>query len=67
MTNLYQYILKQDDPFEYVYEALGGTHGPEVMKLCTDMYYDISADYMIHPDDGFERIIEIMLEQMENM
>jgi hypothetical protein len=29
------------------------------------MYGDISADYMLHPDDDFEKIIEIMVEQME--
>jgi hypothetical protein len=30
------------------------------------MYGDISADYMLHPDDDFERIIEIMVEHMED-
>jgi hypothetical protein len=67
MTGVFQYILAQDDPFEFIYEALGGTHGVETMKLCTDMYYDISADYMLHPDDDFEKIIERMVEIMEDM
>ena len=65
MTRLYEYILAQDDPFEFIYEALGGTRGAEITALCTDMYYDISADYMLHPDDDFEKIIAIMVEQME--
>lgn len=65
MTRLFEYINAQADPFEFVYEALGGTHGPEAMKICTDLYYDISADYMLHPDDDFEKIIEIMLNQIE--
>jgi hypothetical protein len=66
MTKLYEYILAQEDPFDFIYEALGGTHGVETMKTCTEMYGDISADYMLHPDDDFERIIEIMVEQMED-
>ena len=65
MTCLFEYILAQDDPFDFIYEALGGTHGVETMNTCTEMYYDISADYRLHPDDDFERIIEIMVDQME--
>jgi hypothetical protein len=65
MERLFEYILAQDDPFDFIYEALGGTHGVETMNTCTEMYYDISADYMLHPDDDFERIIEIMIDQME--
>jgi hypothetical protein len=29
------------------------------------MYSDISADHMLHPDDDFEKIIEIMVNHME--
>jgi hypothetical protein len=65
MTSVFQHILAQDDSFDYIYEALGGTYGIETMKLCTEMYGDISADYMLHPDDDFEKIIAIMVEQME--
>jgi hypothetical protein len=65
MTRLYEYILAQDDPYDFIYEALGGTHGTETMKTCTEMYSDISADHMLHPDDDFEKIIEIMVNHME--
>jgi hypothetical protein len=65
MTRLYEYILAQDDPFDFIYAALGGTHGTETTHVVTEMYYDISADYMLHPDDDFEKIIAIMIEQME--
>lgn len=65
MTRLFEYIIAQEDPFDFIYEALGGTHGPEAMQICSDMYYDISADYMLHPDDDFEKIISIMVDQME--
>jgi hypothetical protein len=66
MTKLYEYILAQDDPFDFIYEALSGTHGVETMNTCTEMYSDISADYMLHPDDDFEKIIAIMVQQMED-
>jgi hypothetical protein len=65
MTRLFEYILAQDDPFDFIYEALSGTHGVETMKTCTEMYGDISIDYRLHPDDDFERIIEIMVGIME--
>jgi hypothetical protein len=35
MTKLYEYILAQDDPFDFIYEALSGTHGVETMNTCT--------------------------------
>lgn len=65
MTRLFEYIMKQDDPFEYVYEGISGTHGVETMNILQDMYNDISIDFRLHPDDDFERIIEIMVDQME--
>jgi len=65
MTRIFEYVLAQDDPFDFIYEALGGTHGVETMELVTDLYNDISADYMLHPDDDFEKIIERMIEYME--
>lgn len=67
MSNLYEYILNQDDPFEFVYECISGSHGVEAMKSMTEMYSDVAVDYYLHPDDDFEQIIEIMIEQMEQM
>ena len=65
MCSVESHILSQEDPFEFIYEALGGTHGSELMKFVTDMYGDIVIDYRFHPDDDFELIIEKMVEQME--
>ena len=65
MTGLFEYIMKQEDPFEYVYEGISGTHGVETMNILQDMYNDIAIDFRLHPDDDFERIIEIMVDQME--
>lgn len=65
MISLNEHILNQDDPFEFVYEGISGTHGPELMEYLTDMYTQVTIDYYLHPDDDFEKIIELMLEQME--
>ena len=65
MTRLFEYIMKQDDPFEYVYEGISGTHGVETMNILQDMYNDISIDFRLHPDDDFEPIIEHMIGIME--
>lgn len=65
MTRLFEYILAQDDPFDFIYEGISGTHGVETMNILQDMYNDISIDFRLHPDDDFERIIEIMVDQME--
>lgn len=65
MINLYSYILNLDDPFEYVYEGISGTHGAEIREQLAELYSDVVIDYRLHPDDDFERIIEIMVDQME--
>lgn len=65
MTRLYEYILAQDDPFDFIYEGISGAHGVEAQKTLTEMYNDISIDCGLHPDDDFEKIIERMIEQME--
>lgn len=65
MTRLFDYILAQDDPFEFVYEALSGMHGVEARDTLQELYNDVSIDRGVHPDDDFETIIEFMIEFME--
>lgn len=65
MVHLNEMILAQDDPFEFVYEGISGTHGPLLMEYLTNMYSDVAIDYAKHPDDDFEDIISIMIDQME--
>lgn len=67
MTDLYQYILNKDDPFEYVYDAISGHTPKEITHLMTELYNDVVIDYGYHPDDDFEKIIERMIELMEDM
>ena len=66
MVHLDEMILAHDDPFEFVYEGISGTHGPELMEYLTNMYSDVAIDYAKHPDDDFEDIISIMIDQMES-
>lgn len=63
-----QFILEKFDtvdPFEYIYECIGGTHGPELYEFVMEMYSQIVIDYGYHPDDDFEPIIEKIIEQIE--
>lgn len=65
MTSLNEMILAQDDPFDFIYEGISGTHGIELRDYLTEMYSQISIDECLHPDDDFEMIIELMTLQME--
>jgi hypothetical protein len=66
MVRLNDMILAQDDPFEFVYEGISGTHGVETMKYLTEMYSDVVIDCGLHPDDDFEKIIDKMIDIMED-
>ena len=66
MCNVEAHILSQDDPFEFVYEGISGTHGPELMDYLNEMYSQIVIDYGHHPDDDFEKIIDKMIQIMED-
>ena len=65
MTNTFQYILAQDDPFSFIYDGISGVYGTETQTVLNDLYSDISVDFFMHPDDDFEKIIERMIEYME--
>jgi hypothetical protein len=66
MTRLFEYIVAQDDPFEFVYEGISGTHGVETQTVLTELYNDICIDQYLHPDDDFEKIIDRMINYMEH-
>lgn len=67
MTGLFEYVLKQDDPFEYIYDGISGAHGVETQTILNDLYNDVSVDLCLHPDDDFEKIIGHMIEIIEDM
>ena len=65
MINLHRYVLSQDDPFEFIYESISGTNGIELQDALLELYNDMAADYNLHPDDDFEKILDHMLYYME--
>lgn len=65
MTNLNEMILAQDDPFEFIYDGISFNHGKEIYDYLIEMYNQVVIDYRLHPDDDFEKIIERMIEIME--
>ena len=58
-------ILAQPDPFEFIYECIGFSHGQKMHDYIMDMYNHVVIDYDYHPDDDFESIITVILDQIE--
>jgi hypothetical protein len=63
MKNMYQAIIQSDDPFDVIYNSLNDNS--ELGRAMTELYSQVSIDFALHPDDDFERIIEIMVDQIE--
>lgn len=64
MASLFEHIATCEDPHEFIYECLAGRQGKDEEETISEMYYEVSADYCLHPDDEFERIIDIMVDQL---
>ena len=58
-------LSRSNDPFEMIYDAISGDYGEEIRDAFQEMYDDIVNDsgYRLHPDDDFEKIINIMVDQ----
>lgn len=61
-------LSKSNDPFEMVYNAISGDYGEEIRDAFQEMYDDIVNDsgYRLHPDDDFEKIINLIVDQFED-
>lgn len=59
-------LSSSSDPFEMIYDAISGNYGDEIRKAIQEMYDDVVNDsgYRLHPDDDFEKIIEIVVDQL---
>ena len=59
-------LSKSNDPFEMIYDAISGNYGDEIRNEMQEMYDDVVNDsgYRLHPDDDFEKIIELMVDQL---
>ena len=65
MISINEQILAQPDPFEFIYECISFSHGQEKHNYIMDMYNHVVNDYDYHPDDDFESIINVILDQIE--
>lgn len=59
-------LSSSSDPFEMIYDAISGNYGDEIRAAMQEMYDDVVTDngYRLHPDDDFEKIIEIVVDQL---
>jgi len=68
MNNTEQLVLNglanAPDAFDYIYECISGNHGEELRVYVADLYQDVSIDTGLHPDDDFEGIINIILDDL---
>jgi hypothetical protein len=59
-------LSRSTDPFEMIYDAISGNYGDEIRDAMQEMYNDVVNDsgYRLHPDDDFEKIIGIVVDQL---
>jgi len=55
-----------DDGYEMIYDGLNGLLGGQVQIILQDMYDDVSRENRLHPDDGYEQIIDRMMDHIES-
>lgn len=67
MNSLYQTILNSPvGPHDYIYDALAGVYGDQIRNQLDELYVQVSCDYNLHPDDDFEKAIDLMVSIMED-
>ena len=54
-----------DAGYDMLQAGIDGDYGREVADYLIDMYNDIAGDFRLDPDDDFERIQDIMMDQFE--
>lgn len=57
-------LANAPDAFDYIYECISGSHGEELRAYVADLYNDVAIDTRLHPDDDFEDIINIILDDL---
>ena len=57
-------LANAPDAFDYIYECISGSHGEELRLYVADLYHDVAIDTGLHPDDDFEDIINIILDDL---
>lgn len=61
-------LSNSNDPFEMIYRAISGDFGDEIREEIEEMYNAVVSDsgYSLHPDDDFEKIIQVIVDQLSN-
>jgi hypothetical protein len=57
-------LAKAPDAFDYIYECISATHGWVIHDYVSALYNDVAIDHRLHPDDDFEDIINIVLDNL---
>lgn len=58
--------ILDENSSDALYQGLLGKYGSEVQNELTEKYSAIVIDYKLHPDDDFEKIEEILYEQLKS-
>ena len=58
-------IANAPDAFDYIYECISGTHGWVIHDYVSTIYNEAARDHGLHPDDDFEDIINMVLDDLE--
>jgi len=64
-SDIFVKVVKSDDPFQVVYDGISGHFGEDARMKLQDMYDDVVIDHGFHPDDDFEKIIDIVIDHIE--
>ena len=65
VEDFFHKIANSDSGYEELYDAQDGKYGKAVEKAVQDMYDNVSIDSGLQPDDDFEKIYDIMIDQIE--
>jgi hypothetical protein len=64
-SDIFVKVVKSDDPFQVVYDGISGHFGEDARMKLQDIYDDVVIDHGFHPDDDFEKIIDIVIDHIE--
>jgi len=65
MASLFEFIAAHEDPYEFIEQCLAYKQGADEAETCWELFNEVVFDSGLHPDDDFEEIIELMVEQLQ--
>jgi hypothetical protein len=64
-SDIFDKVVKSDDPFQVVYDGISGHFGEEARMKLQDIYDEVVIDNGYAPDDDFEKIIDRVIDHIE--